>query len=285
MSSALGLLDGFLRTPMRIICVNRDTFTGLRGTFNERILTHRYIRVLRGALTYHIDEDSSLCTSGSLFFVPQGAARHWQVPEGEIAELLWCEFLSPGVNPDPHVLWLYDDAKPALEKSALLRMERKWKFPRHLRGGSHGDPDLPPATALEMEGELKASLARFWCRARPWEAGGGQAHPPGGHAHPAVRLALQWMEEHFRDPEAHHRLLDEIIQLSPNHFRLLFARYSGGSVSAHLLKLRMLEAMRLLRNTPLSIKEVAATVGFNDPLYFSRRFREYWDLPPTAVRR
>jgi transcriptional regulator GlxA family with amidase domain len=52
-----------------------------------------------------------------------------------------------------------------------------------------------------------------------------------------------------------------------------------------LHKLRMTEAMNLLRFSDRSVKEVAASVGFNDPLYFSRRFHEHWDIAPSAVRK
>jgi len=276
------LLEGFLNTPLRITCLNRDTFTG-HLTTPERIKTNRLIRLLRGKLTYSIDQKSLELKAGSLFFVPRNASRRWEVAEGEIMEILWCEFDSPSVHADPHMLYVMEDKKPGLEKAALLRMSRLWTFPRHLRGGVDSDPDLPPTVALRMEGELKACLARFWCEAKPWKAEPAGDGPAS--VHPAVRLALQWMEENFRLPEAQALLYREVVNLSPNHFRLLFSKYVGASVRAHLLKLRMLEAMNLLRTSSLSIKEVSALVGFNDALYFSRRFREHWGIPPTAVRR
>lgn len=54
-------------------------------------------------------------------------------------------------------------------------------------------------------------------------------------------------------------------------------------VSPHvfLKRYRINEACALLRNTGLTVGEVASSVGFNDPLYFSRVFREAKGVTPT----
>lgn len=54
-------------------------------------------------------------------------------------------------------------------------------------------------------------------------------------------------------------------------------------VSPHtfLKRYRINEACMLLRNSNLSISEVANSVGFSDPLYFSRVFKEIKGMTPT----
>ena len=54
-------------------------------------------------------------------------------------------------------------------------------------------------------------------------------------------------------------------------------------VSPHtfLKRYRINEACALLRNTNLSISEIASSVGFSDPLYFSRVFKEIKGVTPT----
>jgi transcriptional regulator GlxA family with amidase domain len=135
-----------------------------------------------------------------------------------------------------------------------------------------------------MDGELKASLSRFWTGARAWNDRSKGWKREDKRSHPSVRKALLWMEQHYRRSDAQQCLYKEVINLSPNHFRLLFSRQAGVSVSTHLLRLRMQEAMNLLRTSSLSIKEIAAAVGFKDPLYFSKRFHDHWDIAPTRVR-
>ena len=49
----------------------------------------------------------------------------------------------------------------------------------------------------------------------------------------------------------------------------------------YLTRLRMRHACALLDKKGLSVKEIASSVGFSDPLYFSRRFRETVGCAPT----
>ena len=42
----------------------------------------------------------------------------------------------------------------------------------------------------------------------------------------------------------------------------------------YLTKYRMSQACILLKKTDMAVKAVAFSVGYEDPLYFSRRFRE-----------
>ena len=46
----------------------------------------------------------------------------------------------------------------------------------------------------------------------------------------------------------------------------------------------MVEAARLLRFTDLTVGQIAAQVGFTDPLYFSRAFKRQRGESPQAFR-
>jgi len=46
----------------------------------------------------------------------------------------------------------------------------------------------------------------------------------------------------------------------------------------------MLEAVRLLRFTDLTVGEIAHRVGYDDPLYFSRAFKRHAGEAPMAYR-
>lgn len=69
--------------------------------------------------------------------------------------------------------------------------------------------------------------------------------------------------------------------------QLYRAFLSDCGVSPHdfLQKYRINEACSLLRGGRLTVAEVAASVGFNDPLYFSRAFRRIKGITPTDYRK
>lgn len=66
-------------------------------------------------------------------------------------------------------------------------------------------------------------------------------------------------------------------------FRLFKGRF-GLSPQQYIEQQRIEYAKKLLRLNALSIKEVAAQVGFANPLYFSRRFQKTVGLSPSQYR-
>jgi AraC-like DNA-binding protein len=65
----------------------------------------------------------------------------------------------------------------------------------------------------------------------------------------------------------------------------LFTERTGRSFKRTQVEARIAAAERMLRGEPgVSVKEVAYRLGYDDPLYFSRIFRKYRGVPPSAVR-
>lgn len=59
-----------------------------------------------------------------------------------------------------------------------------------------------------------------------------------------------------------------------------FQQHMDISPMQYLTRYRMAQACRLLTRTDMAIKVVAFSVGYEDPLYFSRRFREVMGCSP-----
>lgn len=81
------------------------------------------------------------------------------------------------------------------------------------------------------------------------------------------------------------RGLAHFAGLSPYYLTRLFARYTGRGVMTFLGDVRHREALSLLRNTDLGVGEVARSVGYDDPYYFSRVFRAREGSAPLHYRR
>jgi len=60
---------------------------------------------------------------------------------------------------------------------------------------------------------------------------------------------------------------------------------TGQSVSEFVRNIRLKEAKQILLDpeNELSVSDVSYTVGFNDPLYFSRCFKKYFGTPPSEI--
>src|SRR4029079_4849046 len=78
--------------------------------------------------------------------------------------------------------------------------------------------------------------------------------------------------------------LARAVNLSPSRFTLLFRAETGVSPSRYLQHLRMNEARMLIQSTFLSVKEIMARVGFNDPSHFTRSFSRHHGVAPSRLR-
>jgi len=76
----------------------------------------------------------------------------------------------------------------------------------------------------------------------------------------------------------------QFVHMSQAQFMKVFKKVSGMTFVAHVTRVRISNAMRLLRETDLTIAEIAAKTGFSDQSYFDRRFRQAFGKSPREWR-
>jgi AraC family transcriptional regulator len=99
-----------------------------------------------------------------------------------------------------------------------------------------------------------------------------------------LRQITDWMAEHVAEDLTLARLAAQ-AGLSKFHFQRLFKSAVGVSPSHYHVNLRMNLARQLLRETKMSIVDVALEVGYADPSYFAQLFRKETGLSPSDYRR
>jgi len=99
-----------------------------------------------------------------------------------------------------------------------------------------------------------------------------------------LRQITDWMAEHLTEEFSLGRLATQ-AGLSRFHFQRLFKAATGVSPSRYHIDLRMEEARRLLRETKMSVVDVALEVGYANPSHFARLFRRETVLSPSDYRR
>lgn len=94
---------------------------------------------------------------------------------------------------------------------------------------------------------------------------------------------LRHIDAHYNEPITVD-MLAELAGLSRFHFSRLFKELTGRTVLDYTNAVRLERADYMLRNTPLTVSEIAAATGFNDIYYFSRSFKKHKSVPPSAAR-
>ena len=78
--------------------------------------------------------------------------------------------------------------------------------------------------------------------------------------------------------------LAEYVALSRRQLERLFQKYLHCTPSRYYLRLRLVRARQLLKQTSMSIIELAYVCGFVSTPHFSKCYREYFGVPPSEER-
>ena len=149
-------------------------------------------------------------------------------------------------------------------------------------GGGHRDADLLRAArrASIFAGPGKPLLILPVATS---QAAGLQAAVDGGAASRGAGRALDLMDERHAEDLSLELVAGE-LRLSPSHLSRLIVREFGLGFADCLSRLRVERARLLLAEGELSVKEVAAIVGFHDPAYFARVWRRFTGTSPGEYR-
>lgn len=110
------------------------------------------------------------------------------------------------------------------------------------------------------------------------------AHWGTDRATTQIPVALESMMAYIRSNIGSALTVAEVAgagDLSPTSAQRLFNFHTGVSLRTWIRQLRLQEAAHLLRNSGLRVNEIGKMLGFSDPLYFSRVFREEHGISPS----
>ena len=100
-----------------------------------------------------------------------------------------------------------------------------------------------------------------------------------------VRPAIEYIDEHYADPEISNEQLANRCSISTVYFRKLFRDCVGMSPIAYLHQIRIKRAKELLLTDYSSITQIAESVGYRSIYHFSKMFRNYTGHSPSNFTR
>jgi len=103
-----------------------------------------------------------------------------------------------------------------------------------------------------------------------------------------ISRPIKCMKNYIREHYAKNLSLDEIVgsaELSNAYGSSIFKKETGMTITNYLIQVRMEEAQRLIRETNLTVNEIAYKVGYNDTRYFSKLFIKTVGIKPVDYRK
>lgn len=94
----------------------------------------------------------------------------------------------------------------------------------------------------------------------------------------------RYIASHYTDSDLSLKKLSALFHFSYEYLSQVLYKENGLSFLKYVIELRMNRACALLTGTSLSVKEIAESVGYPDQLYFSRIFKNRFEMTPSEYR-
>jgi len=276
--------DFFPKTGMALYVSRtpRHADTGPHGhDFTELVI------VFAGSGTHDADGEVYPLSAGDVFVIPQGARHSYRdTTDLALANILFDErklrlpVADLGELPGYHALFALEPRfrKEHGSRSRLRLGPDDLADAEGILGRLTQELSAKPAgyryAATTLLMELIVRLSRSYSTARK----------PESRALLRIAKVLSYCETHYDEPVT----LEQLAGLARMSKSTLLRRFQAAlntTPMAHLIALRIRHASRLLRETDLTVTEIAFRTGFSDSNYFSRTFRAHTGTSPRAWRR
>ena len=219
------------------------------------------VYAMRSSCLIELPVRRSEIRKGRLMYIPPG--QRYRVAEAES---------------DP--FWIHFSAGVGLSSVGLKAVMPDMAMRRCLRELAEASSHRPSSDA-SIESKVRVMQVLLGlasaCSGTPVRPGGG------GAAAETVQRARELIEN-----SVNRRLrLEDLSRATGVNIFTLSRRFTadmGVPPLAYHRSLKLREALRLLRGSPLSVKQVAARVGIDDPHYLSRLVKKHTGVSPKAIR-
>ncbi len=249
--------------PLRIIFAGFSNWNGSHIFRRENSPVFSLNLVIKGQAVFEQGSNSYCVQEGEVFLPRRDCTHSFKAGPVGYLHKRFVVFDGPILDPllRANGLWKCDIAKPESPK-VVEEMLRK-AYVLLLR--------QPPGFAQELSNLAYALLMEI-----------------GKSIVPDYPTEMRNTMEHVqRNPGSQVRLpeISERMGVSARHCNRLFKKHFGLPPLRFFQEERLEKAKDILLNTGQSIKEIAASLGFCDPFYFSSRFSRQFGLSPREFRK
>ncbi len=99
-----------------------------------------------------------------------------------------------------------------------------------------------------------------------------------------LRPVIDYISEHYGE-KIYIETLSDMITVSPDYFTKMFKDSIGKTPVDYINGIRIGKALELLSADVVPVNEIAELIGFSNPNYFHKIFKQYMDTSPLAYRK
>ena len=98
-----------------------------------------------------------------------------------------------------------------------------------------------------------------------------------------IESLILYIQENYKG-NINNNVLSGHFHFHPNYINNVFKRYMGQTIHKYIMELRITNAISLLKESDLTIEQIATESGFYDSSYFIKYFKKITGVTPTAYR-
>jgi len=221
--------------------------------------SHTLIYKVNGESLYFLRGKQIKLTPGTVLFVPENESYSFKkTTEGESFYRL-VNFHADIADPKPH---LFTPSAPDVISALLKQMENLWRFDNTLAGRCEVMSLFYKLASLLLDSEKKEYQT--------------------SEQKMKIDPAMDFLEAHLFDSSLKTESLHKLCDMSAPTFRKIFTSRFGTSPRKYIIRQRLSQAKAIIESGEYkNISDVARSVGYDDPLYFSRHFKEFYGSPPS----
>ena len=208
--------------------------------------------------------------AGSGFLIVPGHLAFYQADEKEPWTYVWVGFSGSGV--ESFVAYTGLSARQPIFQSD--RSDELYGSVRDMM--EHNTYGL--TNELRRNGQLQIFLSLIA------ESAGTQARPEEDKANQYVKRAVEFIQRNYCNPVKVTDVADYVC-INSSYLYTLFEHSMGMSPQQFLTAFRLTRAAELLAVTQLPVESIALSCGYNDPLVFTKAFKQMKGMSPSAYRK
>lgn len=94
---------------------------------------------------------------------------------------------------------------------------------------------------------------------------------------------IQYIQYHVYEPITLNSVSSH-VHLSKEYVSYIFKRETGKTVSEYITEVKMARALEMLRNSNLTLIDIANNLSYNNYCYFSKYFKETFNYSPKQMQ-
>jgi AraC-like DNA-binding protein len=264
-----------------LIIWNAGAKRAARSGFGTLIRDHYLIlHIVDGKGVLKTGDRTFLARAGQGFIVPPETVHHYESTGAEPWAYFWFSF--HGIKAEHFI------QKAGLSyEQPVYTLEDKTGIFKTLRGyvelgWLHDSRPCSELTKMKVLALLYQYFAQLTEAAVLKEQSAGKGKE--AHKEQYIKKAIQFIEMNFYKKISIADIAG-YVGLNPSYLGQLFKQQIQLSPQQFLCRFRIDKAVQYMNNPAASIKEIARSVGYEDPYLFSRIFRQIKGMPPTEFRK